>query len=181
MESVEEAIAVLRLKIVETQKIRNRQETWLAVLTQVLVDIQSHTRETTRLTLEKFQADPYRILTQTLTVTLTLTLMTSQWSFLLQRRMEHLVKGKLLNRSSEAGGMKPWNSNEEHSAYEMVYLQVGKYLSFKNHHCTITLLQTTVFHASSYRGWNVHYSLLRGITGESSSAPKCCGCSCAWK
>ena len=145
MESVEQAIAVLRLKIAETEKIRERQERELVELTQVLEDIQRHTRETTRLTLEKFQADPYRILTQTLTVTLTLTLMTSQWSFLLQRRMDHLVKGKLLNRRSEAGGMKPWNSNEEHSAYEMVYLQVGKYLSFKNHHCNITLLQTTVF------------------------------------
>ena len=57
MESVEEAIAVLRLKIAETQKIRKRQETELAELTHVLEDIQRHTRETTRLTLEKFQAD----------------------------------------------------------------------------------------------------------------------------
>ena len=57
MESVEEAIAVLQFKIAETQKIRNRQETELAELTQVLEDIQLHTRETTRLTLEKFQAD----------------------------------------------------------------------------------------------------------------------------
>ena len=57
MESVEEAIAVLKFKIAETQKIRKRQETELAELTQVLEDIQWHTRETTRLTLEKFQAD----------------------------------------------------------------------------------------------------------------------------
>ena len=57
MESVEEAIAVLKFKIAETQKIRKRQETELAELTQVLEDIQRHTRETTRLTLEKFQAD----------------------------------------------------------------------------------------------------------------------------
>ena len=57
MESVEEAIAVLQFKIAETQKIRKRQETELAELTQVLEDIQRHTRETTRLTLEKFQAD----------------------------------------------------------------------------------------------------------------------------
>ena len=58
MESVEEAIAVLRFKIAETQKIRKRQETELAELTQVLEDIlQRHTRETTRLKLEKFQAD----------------------------------------------------------------------------------------------------------------------------
>ena len=57
MESVEEAIAVLQFKIAETQKIRKRQETELAELTQVLEDIQWHTRETTRLTLEKFQAD----------------------------------------------------------------------------------------------------------------------------
>ena len=57
MESVEEAIALLRLKIAETQKIRKRQETELPELTQVLEDIQRHTRETTRLTLEKFQAD----------------------------------------------------------------------------------------------------------------------------
>ena len=57
MESVEKAIAVLKFKIAETQKIRKRQETELAELTQVLEDIQRHTRETTRLTLEKFQAD----------------------------------------------------------------------------------------------------------------------------
>ena len=57
MESVEEAIAVLRLKIAETEKIRERQERELAELTQVLGDIQRHTRETTRLRLEKFQAD----------------------------------------------------------------------------------------------------------------------------
>ena len=57
MESVEDAIAVLQFKIAETQKIRKRQETELAELTQVLEDIQRHTRETTRLTLEKFQAD----------------------------------------------------------------------------------------------------------------------------
>jgi hypothetical protein len=57
MESVEEAVAVLRFKITETKKIRQRQETELAELTQVLEDIQRHTRETTRLTLEKFQAD----------------------------------------------------------------------------------------------------------------------------
>ncbi len=57
MESVEEAIALLRLKIAETQKIRKRQETELPELTQVLEDIQRRTRETTRLTLEKFQAD----------------------------------------------------------------------------------------------------------------------------
>ena len=57
MESVEDAIAVLQFKIAETQKIRKRQETELAELTQVLEDIQRHTMETTRLTLEKFQAD----------------------------------------------------------------------------------------------------------------------------
>jgi hypothetical protein len=57
MESVEEAIAVLRLKIAETQKIRKRQETELAELAQALENIQRHTRETTRLTLENFQAD----------------------------------------------------------------------------------------------------------------------------
>ena len=57
MESVEEAIAVLRFKIRETEKIRKRQETELAELTQVLEDIERHTRETTRQTLEKFQAD----------------------------------------------------------------------------------------------------------------------------
>ena len=84
MESVEEAIAHLRIKIAETEKIKRRQETELAELTQVLEDIQRHTRETTRLTLEKFQAD------------------------------------------------------------EQVYLQVGKYLSFKTHDCNITLIQTTV-------------------------------------
>ena len=57
MESVEEAIGVLRLKIAETEKIRERQERELAELTQVLEDIQRHTRESTRLTLEKLQAD----------------------------------------------------------------------------------------------------------------------------
>ena len=57
MESVEDAIAVLQFKIADTQKIRKRQETELAELTQVLEDIQRHTMETTRLTLEKFQAD----------------------------------------------------------------------------------------------------------------------------
>ena len=57
MESVEEAIAVLKFKIRETEKIRQRQETELAELTQVLEDIERHTRETTRLALEKYQAD----------------------------------------------------------------------------------------------------------------------------
>ena len=58
MESVcKSAIAVIRLKIRETEEIRKRQKTELAELTQVLEDIQRHTRETTRLTLEKFQAD----------------------------------------------------------------------------------------------------------------------------
>ena len=57
MESVEEAIAVLRLKITETKKILKRQETELVELTQVLQDIQRHTRELTRLKFEKLQAD----------------------------------------------------------------------------------------------------------------------------
>ena len=57
MESVEEAIVVLRFKIRETEEIRKRQETELAELTQVLEDIQRHTTETIRQTIEKLQAD----------------------------------------------------------------------------------------------------------------------------
>ena len=45
MESVEEAIALLRLKIAETEKIKKRQETELAELIQVLEDIKRHTKD----------------------------------------------------------------------------------------------------------------------------------------
>ncbi len=45
MESVEEAIALLRLKIAETGKIQKRQETELAELIQVLEDRKRHTKD----------------------------------------------------------------------------------------------------------------------------------------
>ena len=45
MESVEEAIALLRIKIAETEKIKRRQETELAELIQVVEDIKRHTKD----------------------------------------------------------------------------------------------------------------------------------------
>ena len=45
MESVEEAIALLRIKIAETEKIKGRQETELAELIQVVEDIKRHTKD----------------------------------------------------------------------------------------------------------------------------------------
>ena len=45
MESVEEAIAHLRIKIAETEKIKRRQETELAEIIQVVEDIKRHTKD----------------------------------------------------------------------------------------------------------------------------------------
>ena len=45
MESVEEAIALLRIKIAETEKKKRRQETELAELIQVVEDIKRHTKD----------------------------------------------------------------------------------------------------------------------------------------
>ena len=56
MESVEEAISALRLKIEETKKIRRRQETELFELTIVLADIHKKAREEDRDCFERIQA-----------------------------------------------------------------------------------------------------------------------------
>ncbi len=56
MESVEEAISALRLKIEETKKIRRRQETELLELTIVLADIIKKAREEDRDCFERIQA-----------------------------------------------------------------------------------------------------------------------------
>ena len=56
MESVEEAISALRLKIEETKKIRRRQETELLELTIVLADIHKKAREEDRDCFERIQA-----------------------------------------------------------------------------------------------------------------------------
>ena len=56
MESVEESISALRLKIEETKKIRRRQETELFELTIVLADIHKKAREANRDCFERIQA-----------------------------------------------------------------------------------------------------------------------------
>ncbi len=56
MHSVEEAISALRLKIRETKKIRKRQETELAELTEVLADINRKASEANRVCLQRIQA-----------------------------------------------------------------------------------------------------------------------------
>jgi hypothetical protein len=56
MESVEEAISTLRLKIEETKKIRRRQETELLELTIVLADINKKASEAKRVCFERIQA-----------------------------------------------------------------------------------------------------------------------------
>ena len=56
MESVEEAISALRLKIEEAKKIRRRQETELLELTIVLADIHKKAREEDRDCFERIQA-----------------------------------------------------------------------------------------------------------------------------
>ena len=56
MESVEEAISALRLKIEETKKIRRRQETELLELTKVLADINKKASEANRVCFERIQA-----------------------------------------------------------------------------------------------------------------------------
>jgi hypothetical protein len=46
--------------------------------------------------------------------------------------------------AQNGGGMKPWNLNEEHLGYVMVYLQVSNYLSFKTYDYRFTLSQTSI-------------------------------------